>query len=93
MEVAMRNLAEQQKTLRDDINQLKAQMGQILERKMALHAHDDALLIHFFQESLTGAALRWYLGLKRERVQTWRSLAESFLDQYKYNMNTTPDCS
>ncbi|RDX92280.1 hypothetical protein CR513_25609, partial [Mucuna pruriens] len=56
-------------------------------RKMAPHAHDDALLIHFFQESLTGMALRWYLGLKRERVQTWRSLAERFLDQYKYNMD------
>ncbi|RDX92965.1 hypothetical protein CR513_24836, partial [Mucuna pruriens] len=39
-------------------------------RKMAPHAYDDALLIHFFQENLIGATLRWYLGLKRERVQT-----------------------
>ncbi|RDX80383.1 hypothetical protein CR513_39075, partial [Mucuna pruriens] len=27
-------------------------------RKMILHTHDDTLLIHFFQESLTGAALK-----------------------------------
>ncbi|RDX67613.1 hypothetical protein CR513_53489, partial [Mucuna pruriens] len=30
-------------------------------RKMTLHTHDDTLLIHFFQESLTGVTLRWYL--------------------------------
>ncbi|RDX76417.1 hypothetical protein CR513_43588, partial [Mucuna pruriens] len=185
MEAAMRNLAERQETLRDDVNQLKAQVGQIIEklesmqslkstptilpqtrlnskakhsfhpippqvedfqsarmrldtlegvkqfnfdavglclvpnivippkfelpvfdkykgttcpkshltmycRKMAPQAHDDALLIHFFQESLTGIALEWYLGLKRERVQTWKSLVESFLDQHKYNMDMIP---
>ncbi|RDX67419.1 hypothetical protein CR513_53710, partial [Mucuna pruriens] len=39
-------------------------------KKMAPHAHDDALLIHFFQQCLTGMALGWYLGLKRERVLT-----------------------
>ncbi|RDX67765.1 hypothetical protein CR513_53317, partial [Mucuna pruriens] len=38
-------------------------------------------------------ALIWYLGLKRECVQTWRSLAESFLDQYKYNMDMAPNRS
>ncbi|RDX79803.1 hypothetical protein CR513_39724, partial [Mucuna pruriens] len=32
-------------------------------RKMTPYTHDDTLLIHFFQESLTGATLRWYLGL------------------------------
>ncbi|RDY09663.1 hypothetical protein CR513_05928, partial [Mucuna pruriens] len=60
-------------------------------RKMALHAHDGALLIYFFQESLTEAALGWYLGLKLECVQTWTSLVESFHDQYKYNMDMAPD--
>ncbi|RDX87243.1 hypothetical protein CR513_31304, partial [Mucuna pruriens] len=33
---------------------------------MALHAHDNALLIHFFQESLIGVALGWYLGLNMD---------------------------
>ncbi|RDX88720.1 hypothetical protein CR513_29650, partial [Mucuna pruriens] len=32
MEAVMRNLAEQQETLKDDINQLKAQVGQIIEK-------------------------------------------------------------
>ncbi|RDX91454.1 hypothetical protein CR513_26570, partial [Mucuna pruriens] len=31
-------------------------------RKMAPHIHDEELLIHFFQESLTRVALGWYLG-------------------------------
>ncbi|RDY03352.1 hypothetical protein CR513_13074, partial [Mucuna pruriens] len=64
-----------------------------LERKMTLHTHDDTPLIHFFQESLTGAALRWYLGLKSEHIPTWRSLAEGFLNQYKYNLDMALDCS
>jgi len=29
-------------------------------RKMAAHTYDDKLMIHFFQDSLTGAASRWY---------------------------------
>ncbi|RDX88415.1 hypothetical protein CR513_29995, partial [Mucuna pruriens] len=62
-------------------------------RKMTPHTHDDTLLIHFFQESLTGAALKWYLGLRREHIPTWRSLAKGFLNQYKYNMDMAPDRS
>ncbi|RDY11134.1 hypothetical protein CR513_04247, partial [Mucuna pruriens] len=62
-------------------------------RRVAPHAHDEKLLIHFFQESLTKDALKWYKGLRRGHVQTWRSLAEAFLRQYKYNTDMTPDCS
>ncbi|RDY12314.1 hypothetical protein CR513_02904, partial [Mucuna pruriens] len=62
-------------------------------RKMTPHTHDDTLLIHFFQESLTRAALRWYLGLRREHIPTWKSLAKGFLNQYKYNMDMAPDRS
>ncbi|RDY08082.1 hypothetical protein CR513_07726, partial [Mucuna pruriens] len=62
-------------------------------RKMTPYTRDDILLIHFFQESLTGAALRWYLGLRREHIPTWRSLAKGFLNQYKYNMDMAPDRS
>ncbi|RDY10050.1 hypothetical protein CR513_05487, partial [Mucuna pruriens] len=35
------------------------------KKKMASHAHYDKLLIHFFQESLTRAVLKWYMSLKR----------------------------
>ncbi|RDX90748.1 hypothetical protein CR513_27361, partial [Mucuna pruriens] len=61
--------------------------------KMTPYTHDDTLLIHFFQESLTGVALKWYLGLRCEHIPTWRSLAESFLNQYKYNMDMALDHS
>jgi len=37
-------------------------------RKMAAHARDDKLLIHFFQDSLTGVALNWYMHLERSRI-------------------------
>jgi len=33
-------------------------------RKMAAYAHDEKLLMHFFQESLTGTALNWYMHLE-----------------------------
>ena len=37
--------------------------------KMTMHAHNEKLLIHIFQESLTGAASEWYLRLlKRNQV-------------------------
>ncbi|EOY21228.1 Gag-pro-like protein [Theobroma cacao] len=39
-------------------------------RKMAAQSHDDKLLIHFFQDSLTGSAARWYVQLDRNRIKT-----------------------
>ncbi|XP_027368345.1 uncharacterized protein LOC113874309 [Abrus precatorius] len=56
-------------------------------RKMASHAHDDKLLIHFFQDSLIGGALSWYMHLERTRIRSWKDLANAFLKQYKYNIN------
>ena len=38
--------------------------------KMKVHAHNEKLLIHIFQESLTRAASEWYLRLKRNQVRT-----------------------
>ena len=37
-------------------------------RKMAGYTHDEKLLIHVFQDSLTGVAVKWYLKLKRGQV-------------------------
>ncbi|XP_050920257.1 uncharacterized protein LOC127137893 [Lathyrus oleraceus] len=37
-------------------------------RKMTSHAHNDKLMIHCFQNSLTGASLSWYMKLKRNNV-------------------------
>ena len=33
--------------------------------KMARYTHDEKLFIHVFQDSLTGAAAKWYLKLKK----------------------------
>ncbi|CAL5196509.1 unnamed protein product [Lathyrus oleraceus] len=60
-------------------------------RKMTSHAHDDRLMIHCFQDSLTGASLSWYMKLERNHIQSWLDLANTFLKQYKYNMDIAPD--
>ncbi|CAL5198001.1 unnamed protein product [Lathyrus oleraceus] len=60
-------------------------------RKMTSHVHDDKLMIHCFQDSLTGASLSWYMKLERNHVQSWLDLANTFLKQYKYNMDIAPD--
>ena len=43
--------------------------------KMVGHTHNEKLLIHIFQESLTETALKWYLKLRRGQIRTWRDLA------------------
>nr|XP_027189418.1 uncharacterized protein LOC113786262 [Cicer arietinum] len=60
-------------------------------RKMASHAHNDKLLIHFFQDSLSGASLSWYMHLERNQIRSWKDLADAFLKQYRYNVDMAPD--
>ena len=48
-------------------------------RKMSTQKENQQLLIHYFQDSLTGAALRWYMGLDSEKVQTFRDLSKAFI--------------
>ncbi|XP_050915409.1 uncharacterized protein LOC127130447 [Lathyrus oleraceus] len=52
---------------------------------------NDRLLIHYFQDSLIGAALRLYMGLDSGSVQAFNDLGEAFVKQYKYNMDMEPD--
>src|SRR4051812_42271564 len=58
--------------------------------KMAPYAENDKLLMHFFQDSLSGASLEWYTRLERTHVRTWDELAEAFLKHYKYNSDMAP---
>ncbi|KAA0061241.1 uncharacterized protein E6C27_scaffold455G00760 [Cucumis melo var. makuwa] len=60
-------------------------------RKMSAYAHDDKLLIHCFQDNLVGPASRWYMQLDGSQVHRWKDLADSFLKQYKYNIDMAPD--
>jgi len=59
-------------------------------RKMAAHAHDEKLLMHFFQDSLAGITLNWYINLQPVRIRSWKDLVDVFIKQYKYNIDMAP---
>jgi len=59
--------------------------------KMAEVVDDDKLLIHFFQDSLSGAALTWYMQLNNTKVKKWKDLVDAFMRQYKFNIDVGPD--
>ena len=48
-------------------------------KKMEAYAKDEKLLMHFFQESLTGAAVTWYTNLESSRVHSWKDLMVAFV--------------
>jgi len=60
-------------------------------RKMGSYATDEKLLMHFFQESLTGAAVTWYTNLESSWVRSWKDLMVSFIRQYQYNSDMAPN--
>ncbi|KAI5395810.1 hypothetical protein KIW84_062117 [Lathyrus oleraceus] len=60
-------------------------------RKMSTQMDNDQLLIHYFQDSLSGAALRWYMSLDSANIRSFNDLGEAFVKQYKYNMDMAPD--
>ncbi|XP_050915598.1 uncharacterized protein LOC127130672 [Lathyrus oleraceus] len=61
-------------------------------RKMVAYAANEKLIMHTFQDSLSGASLDWYMQLERSHIKTWEDLASSFLRKYKYNLDMAPNC-
>jgi predicted metal-dependent hydrolase len=59
--------------------------------KMTEVVYDEKLLMHFFQDSLSGATLSWYMRLDNTKIRRWKDLVEAFVKQYKYNMEIAPD--
>jgi len=59
--------------------------------KMGAYSRDEKLLMHFFQDSLAGAAVIWYTNLEASRIRTWKDLITAFLRQYQYNSDMAPD--
>jgi predicted metal-dependent hydrolase len=53
--------------------------------------YDEKLLMHFFQDILSGATLSWYMRLDNTKIRRWKDLVEAFVKQYKYNMEIAPD--
>ena len=51
----------------------------------------DKLLIHNFQDSLTGDAAQWYVELDRNHIRSWKDLARAFIAQYRHVTNTASD--
>jgi len=60
-------------------------------RKMGAYSADEKLLVHFFQESLAGAAVTWYTNLEASQIRSWKDLATAFIRQYQYNTDMAPD--
>ncbi|XP_058729077.1 uncharacterized protein LOC131601309 [Vicia villosa] len=60
-------------------------------RKMAAYTQNDKLLIHCFQDSLSGASLKWYMGLESNHIHCFQDLTNAFMKQYKYNLDMAPD--
>ena len=60
-------------------------------RRMSIQTDNQQLLIHYFQNSLTGAALKWYMSLDNTKISTFRDLGDAFFKQYKYNLDMAPD--
>ena len=54
-------------------------------QKMGAYSRDEKLLMHFFQESLAGAAITLYTNLEASRIRSWTDLMAAFLKQYQYN--------
>jgi len=60
-------------------------------RKMSAYVGNDELLIHCFQDSLTDAALIWYMGLNKADIKTFKDLSEAFVQRYNYKLHLAPD--
>ena len=58
--------------------------------KMVEVVDDEKLLIHFFQDSLSDAALTWYMRLNNTKVK-WKDLVDAFIRQYKFNIDVGPN--
>jgi len=56
--------------------------------KMAEVIHDNKMLIYFFQDSLSGSALSWYMWLENVKIKKWKDLVAVFLKQYKFISST-----
>ncbi|XP_050890607.1 uncharacterized protein LOC127096022 [Lathyrus oleraceus] len=59
--------------------------------KISTHIDNHQFLIHYFQDSLSGATLKCYMGLDSTQIQKFNDLGEAFVFQYKYNVDMAPD--
>ncbi|XP_017613587.1 uncharacterized protein LOC108458693 [Gossypium arboreum] len=60
-------------------------------RRVTGYVNNNQLLFHCFQDSLIGATARWYNQLSWARINSWRDLAQAFIQQYNHVTDMTPD--
>lgn len=48
-------------------------------RKMDAYTNNDKLPIHYFQDILSGASMKWYMALEKSRILRWKDLDDAFL--------------
>ena len=60
-------------------------------QKMSVHTKDQGLLVHFFQDSLSGASLEWYMKLEKTHICCWNDLSWDFVKHYQYNVDMAPN--
>ncbi|GKV01716.1 hypothetical protein SLEP1_g14257 [Rubroshorea leprosula] len=63
---------------------------QMYARKMAPYANDERVLIHYFQDNLSGPASVWFLTLDKKKIRTFRDVSQAFMKPYEYNMSLAP---
>ncbi|XP_070007303.1 uncharacterized protein [Nicotiana sylvestris] len=51
----------------------------------------DKLLMAYFSQSLSGAALEWYICQDASRWYTWDDMTQAFARQFQYNIEIVPD--
>lgn len=60
-------------------------------RKISIQTDNHQLLIHYFQDSLTDVALKWYMNLDSAHILTFNDLGETFIRKYNVNMASDRD--
>ena len=60
-------------------------------RKMAPYENNHPLLCQIFPDNLIGLVDTWYVRL--EKTFSWREMANSFLEYYRFNTEIAPDCT
>ena len=56
---------------------------------MAPYGENHLLLCQIFPDNLTGPVATWYARL--EKTSSWREMAHSFLEYYRFNIEIAPD--
>ncbi|XP_070014968.1 uncharacterized protein [Nicotiana sylvestris] len=59
--------------------------------KMTRAGGKDELLMAYFSQSLSGAALEWYARQDNIRSYNWDNLAQAFARHFQYNVKIVPD--